>query len=449
VDITRLPNEGQQTMANSISVVIASDQSTVTVDGNVTVTAVDLDIRDLTHASDSVKIGDGANTATVRDLAANDALNVAIVDGSGGHITSFGGGVEYADGDARGSATGKLMMGDDGTLIQSVHVDAAGDLQVDVLTLPSVTIGTFPDNEPFNVAQINGVTPLMGAGATGTGSLRVTAASDSPEVTSLGTMDDWDNAARDGASVSGDTAHDSPDAGEPIKIGGKASSTEPAFVGNGDRVNAYFDLFGYQQVKARITDGTDTAAIEPATSRTVPDLDGLNGLVTHALLSARQDDDTTKGITMEEDQDNDEGTTTDSAVHNSHIPKVYTENLTTLEQEYTSGDSYPVSSASVNCRRFTRGLLTFTLDSTGTPTDIQIQLMFSPDGGSNWFPKADTFWANLYFDDTICATAINRGYSFDCDGDDLIKFDITAAGTGAAGATSFTMSHVFVTLKCR
>lgn len=44
---------------------------------------------------------------------------------------------------------------------------------VDVVTLPNVTIGTFPDNEPFNVAQINGVTPLMGAGATGTGAQRV------------------------------------------------------------------------------------------------------------------------------------------------------------------------------------------------------------------------------------------------------------------------------------
>lgn len=41
------------------------------------------------------------------------------------------------------------------------------------------SITTFPDNEPFNVAQINGVAPLMGAGATGTGSLRVTIANDS------------------------------------------------------------------------------------------------------------------------------------------------------------------------------------------------------------------------------------------------------------------------------
>jgi len=49
---------------------------------------------------------------------------------------------------------------------------------VDVLTLPSVTIGTFPDNEPINLAQVGGVAVLTGNGITGTGSLRVTIASD-------------------------------------------------------------------------------------------------------------------------------------------------------------------------------------------------------------------------------------------------------------------------------
>lgn len=47
-----------------------------------------------------------------------------------------------------------------------------------------------------NISQINGVTPLMGSGATGTGSLRVTSATDSPEVTALQIMDDWDESDR-------------------------------------------------------------------------------------------------------------------------------------------------------------------------------------------------------------------------------------------------------------
>ena len=38
-----------------------------------------------------IQLTDGTSDATVRNLAANDALNVAIVDGSGAQVTSFGG----------------------------------------------------------------------------------------------------------------------------------------------------------------------------------------------------------------------------------------------------------------------------------------------------------------------------------------------------------------------
>ena len=44
--------------------------------------------------------------------------------------------------------------------------------------------------------------------------------------------------------VSGRDAHDSPDTGYPIKIGGKALSGSPVAVQDGDRVNAWFDLVG-------------------------------------------------------------------------------------------------------------------------------------------------------------------------------------------------------------
>ena len=50
---------------------------------------------------------------------------------------------------------------------------AAGDNNIG-----NVDIISFPDNEPFNVAQINGVAPSMGAGATGTGVQRVVLAND-------------------------------------------------------------------------------------------------------------------------------------------------------------------------------------------------------------------------------------------------------------------------------
>lgn len=167
VDIVSLPNEGQQTMANSISVAVASDQSaipvsdgggSITVDGpltdaqlratavdvnitggsvsigaeveikndsgnpipisdnggSVTVDSTNLDIRDLTFADDKVdasgtvlgagtnyvgkvRLTDGATDGEIVPLAGYNAQAVAVVDGSGNQITSFGGGTQYTE----------------------------------------------------------------------------------------------------------------------------------------------------------------------------------------------------------------------------------------------------------------------------------------------------------------------------------------------------------------
>lgn len=79
VTIGSLPNEGQQTMANSISVVVASDQSAIPVSvnepvsiddngGALTVDAVDLDIRNLVFATDKVDISGSTVTAQIEGL---------------------------------------------------------------------------------------------------------------------------------------------------------------------------------------------------------------------------------------------------------------------------------------------------------------------------------------------------------------------------------------------
>lgn len=80
---------------------------------------------------------------TVLDLANTNPQAVAIVDGAGTQITSFGGGTQYADAAARGTATGTLCMGDDGTLIQSIKVDSSGVLAIQD-NAGSITVdGTF------------------------------------------------------------------------------------------------------------------------------------------------------------------------------------------------------------------------------------------------------------------------------------------------------------------
>lgn len=72
------------------------------------------------------------------------AAYVQLVTSAGAYIDSVGGGTQYADGAVRGTATGTIAMGDDGTNIQSLKVDADGHPQVDVLTMPTVAVtGTF------------------------------------------------------------------------------------------------------------------------------------------------------------------------------------------------------------------------------------------------------------------------------------------------------------------
>ena len=124
-----------------------------------------------------------------------------------------------------------------------------------------------------NVKQINGVTPLMGNGVTGTGSQRVTIASDNtpfPVKTDQTTHGTTDLVAADitkvaggtaitsgvtgSQAVGGDTASGSSDAGNPNKIGGVGRTTNPTAVTDGQRVNAIFDKLGKQVVVGSVRD---------------------------------------------------------------------------------------------------------------------------------------------------------------------------------------------------
>lgn len=100
--------------------------------------------------------------ATVHDYTNSNPLAVVLRDTNGDYV-SVGGGTQYADGAVRGTATGTIAMGDDGTNIQSIHVDASGDLQVDVLTMPTVAVtGTFYQaTQPVSIASMPS-TPVTG-----------------------------------------------------------------------------------------------------------------------------------------------------------------------------------------------------------------------------------------------------------------------------------------------
>lgn len=188
------PN-GQATMANSDPVVIASDQSAVPVSASAlplpsgAATETTLGTR-LSESDFDTKVGALTETAPATDTASS-GLNGRL-QRIAQRITSFialipaaltgSGNFKVAVQEALPAGTANIGDVDVLTLpALPAGTNNIGD--VDVLTLPALptgsnVIGALTANQSVNVAQINGVTALMGNGVTGTGSQRVTIASD-------------------------------------------------------------------------------------------------------------------------------------------------------------------------------------------------------------------------------------------------------------------------------
>lgn len=160
VDIASLPNEGQQTMANSISVAVASNQSAVPISDDGGSLTVD------TTSTQDLDLGGGTATRESR----------------GTMLANFGGTNPLADHTAYGDdmTTGIAAVGVrlfDGTDYDRWRGDATNGADVDV-------------------TRIGGQTPSFGAGSVAAGTQRVTLASDDPGVASLSVLDDWDESDR-------------------------------------------------------------------------------------------------------------------------------------------------------------------------------------------------------------------------------------------------------------
>lgn len=114
-----------------------------------------------TNTIGNVKLTDGTNTATVRDLTSGDALAVAIVDGSGDQITTFGGGAQYTEGDTDATITGTAVMFETNTGTSALGVvsatnplpisDAGGAITVD----GSVSLGAAIPAGTNNIGDVD------------------------------------------------------------------------------------------------------------------------------------------------------------------------------------------------------------------------------------------------------------------------------------------------------
>lgn len=298
-DDNRVPSLIAKSDADNTAVVLEADPTTKRLKVNATITGA---------ASDG-SIVDGVDTAikaTVLDYASSNPLAVRLTDTAGDYIAA-GAGTQYTeDAVAATDPVGSMLMAVRRDTLSATEVSADGDnialkatnkgalhvkhadtLTVDGSGVTQPVSGTFwqatqpvsgtvsiTANSAVNVAQINGVTPLMGNGVTGTGSQRVTIASDntafavnatlSAETTKvIGTVNvaaaqtiATTNAGTFAvqAASAGDVAHDAVDSGNPQKIGGQARTTNPTAVADADRTNAIFDKLGKQVVVGSIRD---------------------------------------------------------------------------------------------------------------------------------------------------------------------------------------------------
>lgn len=130
-----------------------------------TVQATNLDIRDLSSASDTVTVHGDVGVIDQLDLTNSNPAAVAIVDGNGDQITSFGGGTQYTEGDTDASITGTamLMEGAANALVP-VQGTAADGLLVNLGANNDVTVSgvSTAANQTTIIGHVDGIETLLG-----------------------------------------------------------------------------------------------------------------------------------------------------------------------------------------------------------------------------------------------------------------------------------------------
>ena len=267
---------GQATMANSAPVVIASNQSAITVSQSTAANFNATVVNAGTFAVQAAQSGTwtvGSSTATGATIPANafyiggtDATNLvgAKMSAHGlntvSGILAIGNTAEFDDVSpttVTENQFGMLRISANRNLYSTIR-DAAGNergANVDASNRLSVTVDAFTaTNASVNVAQINGVTPLMGAGNTGTGSPRVTLSTDQAAIAT------WGKAATGGAVPSGAQYE-----------GFIATTANPSAASAGNLVGGMADKLGRQVVvlgNVRDLKGNQVTTITSSTSET-------------------------------------------------------------------------------------------------------------------------------------------------------------------------------------
>jgi len=134
-----------------------------------------------------VAIGGYASAAAPADVSADNDITRAWFLRNGSQVFNLAsGGSLVTLGQKAMSASLPVVLPSDQTVSVTGPLTDAQLRATPVPVSGTVSIGTFPDNEPINVAQMNGVAVTMGNGVAGTGVQRVAVASDNSAVSGFG-----------------------------------------------------------------------------------------------------------------------------------------------------------------------------------------------------------------------------------------------------------------------
>lgn len=197
-------------------------------------------LRRLTTDLDSVKTNTGNSLTDTQLRATPVTISGTVTANQGGTWTVQPGNTANTTAwKVDGSAVTQPVSAASLPLPTGAATSAKQDTQQTALDAIKIAVEILDNVVSGSEAQVDIVSSALPTGAS-------TLAEQQSQTASLSVMDDWDNAASDGASVSGDVAHDAVDAGEPVKIGGKARTANPTAVAANDRVDAFFDDVGRQ-----------------------------------------------------------------------------------------------------------------------------------------------------------------------------------------------------------
>lgn len=131
------------------------------------------------------------------------------------------------------------------------------------------------------------------------------------------------------------------------------------------------------------------------------------------------------------------------ALKGSPVPVKVNESLIRSEDQVQLFDNKAIVNTTeqisdgVPCLDFRRFLLYLDIDSTSTPTTLQVKVQYRERWEGKWHTYKQGLFASLYYEDQDTASGVQECFEGECIGREM---RITLTGVGASGSAYFTVS---------